>query len=105
MIWIFIIVLLAFAILEIIIYSNKLYCYYFEHEDWNEWEKYIKDIDKFKYDRKYLDCYIFIIPNTDIRAYIWADGSCSIHDNIDCVCCNFDKYHSNKMKKLLMDKI
>lgn len=106
MFWVFIIVLLAFAIIFSIIFSsNRLYCYFFEHAEWNEWNKYIKDVDKFEYDGRYSNCYKFTIPNTDITAYVWDNEKCSIHDETDCICCSFDRYHSNKMKKLLMNKI
>ena len=84
---------------------NRVYCYFFEHEEWNEWKKYIKDVDKFEYCESLPNSYKFIIPNTNISAYVWDDGRCSIHNEFDCICCSFDKYHSNKMKKLLMDKI
>ena len=102
MIWIFIIILFAFAI---IFSSHRLYCYFFEHKEWNRWKKYIKDIDKFEFCENYSNTYSFAIPNTDITAYIWSNGGCSIHNKTRCICCTFDKYHSNKMKKLLMDKI
>ena len=101
-IWIFIIVLLAFAI---IFSSNRLYCYFFEHKEWDRWKKYIKDIDKFEYCESYSNTHIFRILNMDVTAYIWSDGDCTIHDGTKCVCCSFDKYHCNKMKRLLMDKI
>lgn len=106
MFWIFIIVLLAFTIIFAIIFSsNRLYCYFFEHAEWNRWKKYIKDIDKFEYCESYSNTHRFTIPNTDITAYVWSDVGCSIHNGDKCVCCSFDEYHSNKMKKLLMDKI
>lgn len=97
--------LIAFVLFILVLTNKRLYCYFFEHKEYKLWEKYIKDIDKFEYDRRYSDCYRFTIPNTDITAYVWDDGECSIHDKTGCVCCGFDKYHSNKMKKLLMDKI
>ena len=102
MFWIFIIVLLAFFLM---LSFNRVYCYFFEHEEWNEWKKYIKDVDKFEYCESLPNGHKFIIPNTNIEAYVWDDEGCSIHDKTDCVCCSFDEYHSNKMKKLLMDKI
>lgn len=100
--WILITVLLAFFIM---LFSNRGYCYLFEHEEYKLWKKYIKDIDKFEYCECYSNGHKFIIPNTDISAYVWFYEGCSIHDGTKCVCCSFDKYHSNKMRKLLMDKI
>ena len=105
MFWIFIIILLVIVILEIVFYSNRLYCYFFEHTLWNRWKMYIKNIDKFEYSESFLNTHRFILPNTDISAYVWIDGTCSIHYKTGCICCSFDKYHCNKMKRLLMDKI
>ena len=99
---IFIIISLVFAI---IFSSNRLYCYLFEHKEWDRWKKYIKDIDKFEYCESLSNTHRFVIPNTDISAYIWNDGTCSIHYKTGCICCDFNKYQSNKMKKLLMNKI
>ena len=96
-------ILIVFLIL--VLTNERLYCYFFEHKEWNRWKKYIKDIDKFEYCESYSNTHIFTIPNMDITAYIWSDGDCTIHDGTKCVCCSFDKYHSNKMKKLLMNKI
>lgn len=97
--------LIAFVFLILVLTNSRLYCYFFEHKEYKLWKKYIKDIDKFEYCESYSNTHRFTIPNTDISAYVWFDGECSIHYKIACVCCSFDKYHSNKMKKLLMDKI
>ena len=97
--------LIAFVFLILRLINRRLYCYFFYNKEYKLWENYIKDIDKFKYHERCLIGYEFIIPNTNILAYVWDDGRCSIHNGTKCVCCSFDEYHSNKMKKLLMDKI
>ena len=96
-------ILIVFLIL--VLTNRRLYCYFFDNKEYKLWKNYIKDVDKFKYHERCLIGYKFIIPNTNISAYVWDDGRCSIHNEFDCICCFFDKYHSNKMKKLLMDKI
>ena len=97
--------LIAFVLFILVLTNKRLYCYFFEHKEYKLWENYVKDANKFEYHERCLIGYKFIIPNTNISAYVWDDGRCSIHDEFVCVCCGFDKYHSNKMKRLLMDKI
>lgn len=97
--------LIIFVLFILISTNRRLYCYFFENKEYKLWKKYIKDVDKFEYHKQLLIGHEFIIPNTNIMAYVWNDGRCSIHDGFDCICYSFDKYHSNKMKKLLMNKI
>lgn len=96
---------ISIVFLILVLISRRQYCYFFENKEYKLWKNYIKDVDKFEYYERCLIGYKFIIPNTNISAYVWNDGRCSIHNEFDCICCSFDKYHSNKMKKLLMDKI
>lgn len=92
----------SFFVIGLLIYSNiTLYCFFFEHKDWKLWEHYITRIDEFVWVGGE---FMFVIPNTEIRAHIWENGLCTIHWESDCLC-TFDTYHSKKMAKLLMTKV
>lgn len=83
----------------------RLFCFLFLHKEWKLWRKYIKDYKSFYFDKKVSDAYLYIQRDSDIHAWVWSDGSCSIHDDNQCILCTFDKYHSKKMAKLLTDTI
>lgn len=113
---IFLILVLLFT--GITLFIPRLYCFVWEHKEWKLWEEYIKRIDEFEFKNELYHSYQFIIPKTDIRAYVWgkdeneddpllntAIGYCSIHNEWECICCTFDRYHSKKMADLLMTKI
>ena len=101
-----IIILVILLAVQLSFFNKKIYCYIFEHEDWKKWESYIRNVSQFQYEGNYPLCCSFIVPNTDITAEVWKEtGLCSIHDNYGCVLSTFDKYHSKKIAKLLMNKI
>ena len=104
----FLVIILVLLISNIVILtSHTLYCYFFEHQEWKTWKHFIKISDKFEYDYSSPLATTFIIPNTDIVAYVWKDGIsiCSIHSGDLCLCTSFTKHLSQKMAKLLMEKI
>jgi cytochrome c biogenesis factor len=104
----FLVIILVLLISNIVILtSHTLYCYFFEHQEWKTWKHFIKISDKFEYDYSSPLATTFVIPNTDIVAYVWKDGIfiCSIHSGDLCLCTSFTKHLSQKMAKLLMEKI
>ena len=111
--------LFLFLLLTLITLSiPKLYCFVWEHKEWKLWEEYIKRVDEFEFDNGLYKSYQFNLPGTEIRAHVWKKdedendpllntnaGYCSIHNEWECICCTFDRYHSKKMADLLMAKI
>lgn len=110
--------ILVLIFIGITLFIPRLYCFVWEHKEWKLWEEFIKRIDEFEFNSELYNSYQFIIPKTDIRAYIWGKGEneddpllntsigyCSIHNDSECLCCTFDRYHSKKMADLLMEKI
>lgn len=102
----FLVIILVLLISNIVIFTSRtLYCYFFEHQEWKTWKHFIKISDKFEYDYSSPVATTFVIPNTDIVAYVWKNGICSIHSGDLCLCTSFTKHLSQKMAKLLMEKI
>lgn len=103
----FIVIILISLISIVILTSHTLYCYFFEHQEWKTWKHFIKISDKFEYDYSSPVATTFVIPNTDIVAHVWKNGicTCSIHSGDLCLCTSFTKHLSQKMAKLLMEKI
>ena len=110
--------ILVLIFIGITLFIPRLYCFVWEHKEWKLWEEFIKRIDEFEFKNELYHSYQFIIPKTDIRAYVWgrdededdlllntAIGYCSIHNDSECLCCTFDRYHSKKMADLLMTKV
>lgn len=78
--------------------------FFFEHKDFVIWREMLKNVDKFHFEYKCDDVYIF--RNNQFYAYIWENGLCSIHkDNNECMLSGFYMEASKRMAKLLMQKI
>ena len=114
------IVLIAMMIVSlvmlIIINNNKLYCKYFSRKEWNLWEKVIKklkeykgiiNIEKFDNYPNLNSFYINIEINSEKYKIIYwiKERIVSVHQDTECILCNFDKYHSDMAAKIIEEKI
>lgn len=96
--------------------------YVFFHKDWKRWEKIVDNADNMRLmDLHYygeddrLNNYKFIseLDGEDVLVIYWTEqGTVSVHDTKggsilrdDCILSGFDKYHSNKMAKIIDRKL
>ena len=114
------IVLIAIIIISlvmlIIINNDKLYCKYFLRKEWNLWEKIIEKLKEYKGTinvAKFDNCpnlnlfYINIEINSKkyLIVYWIKERAVSVHQDTECILCNFDKYHSDMAAKIIEEKI
>ena len=114
------IVLIAMTIVSfvmlIIINNNKLYCKYFSRKEWNLWEKVIEKLKKYKetIDVAKFDNYpnlnsFYINIEINSKKYLivyWIkERAVSVHQDTECILCDFDKYHSDIAAKIIEEKI
>lgn len=109
-------IMIVSLVMLIILNNNKLYCKYFSRKEWNLWEKVIKKlkeyketIDVAKFDN-YPDLNSFYI-NIEINSekylvvYWIKERAVSVHQDTECILCDFDKYHSDIAAKIIEEKI
>ena len=97
--------------------KSKIYCRIFEKEDWFVWEKVIKNFDSVEYAGHFEYEYspelnnhkfILVVDGNEYHILYWdATDSVGVHDvpGIEYQCLsNFDKYHSNLLKSMLIEK-
>ena len=99
---------------------GKIYCYLFEHKDWQKWEKVCQVLPELKLSEhcvfdecEKLNSYEFLLPNIgisdkDLIVIYWETiNEVSVHevDSGECILCPFDKYHSNKAVEILKQRI
>lgn len=109
-------IMIVSLVMLIIFNNNKLYCKYFSRKEWNLWEKVIKKlkeyketIDVAKFDN-YPDLNSFYI-NIEINSekylvvYWIKERAVSVHQDTECILCDFDKYHSDIAAKIIEEKI
>ena len=114
------IVLIAMTIVSfvmlIIINNNKLYCKYFSRKEWNLWEKVIEKLKEYKetIDVAKFDNYpnlnsFYINIEINSKKYLivyWIkERAVSVHQDTECILCDFDKYHSDIAAKIIEEKI
>ena len=114
------IVLIAMTIVSfvmlIIINNNKLYCKYFSRKEWNLWEKVIEKLKEYKetIDVAKFDNYpnlnsFYINIEINSKKYLivyWIkERAVSVHQDTECILCDFDKYHSDMAAKIIEEKI
>ena len=114
------IVLIAMIIVSlvmlIILSNNKLYCKYFSRKEWNLWEKVIEklkeyketiNIAKFNNYPNLNSFYINIEINSEKYKIIYwiKEKTVSVHQDTECILCDFDKYHSDMAAKIIEEKI
>ena len=114
------IVLIAITIVSfvmlIIINNNKLYCKYFSRKEWNLWEKVIEKLKEYKetIDVAKFDNYpnlnsFYINIEINSKKYLivyWIkERAVSVHQDTECILCDFDKYHSDIAAKIIEEKI
>ena len=108
--------MIVLFVMLIIINNNKLYCKYFSRKEWNLWEKVIKKLKEYKetIDVSKFDNYpnlnLFYI-NIEINSekylvvYWIKERAVSVHQDTECILCDFDKYHSDMAAKIIEEKI
>ena len=118
-IFIILIVLIAITIVSLVISiifnNNKLYCKYFNRKEWNLWKKVIKklkeaeiiNIAKFDNLPNLNSFYINIeINSKKYKIVYWIkERAVSVHQDIECILSDFDKYHSDMAVKIIEEKI
>ena len=109
-------IMIVSLIMLIIINNNKLYCKYFSRKEWNLWEKVIEklkeyketiDIAKFDNYPNLNSFYINIEINSEkyLVVYWIKERAVSVHQDTECILCDFDKYHSDMAAKIIEEKI
>ena len=109
-------IMIVSLVMLIILNNNKLYCKYFSRKEWNLWEKvieklkeYKETIDIAKFDN-YPNLNLFYI-NIEINSekylvvYWIKERAVSVHQDTECILCDFDKYHSDMAAKIIEEKI
>lgn len=102
-------------VILIIFNNNKLYCKYFNRKEWNLWKKVIKklkeaetiNVAKFDNLPNLNSFYINIEINSEKYKIIYwiKERVVSVHQDIECILSNFDKYHSDMAVKIIEEKI
>ena len=109
-------IMIVSLVMLIIINNNKLYCKYFSRKEWNLWEKVIEklkeyketiDIAKFNNYPNLNSFYINIEINSEkyLIVYWIKERAVSVHQDTECILCDFDKYHSDMAAKIIEEKI
>ena len=110
-------ILLIWYIYTLIIFSsNKLYCKHYCKKEWNLWEKIIeklKEQNEIIYVSKYDNnpklnsfCTNIAIGLEEYELVYWVKrGTASVHQDIRCILCGYDKYHSNMAVKIMKEKV
>ena len=109
-------IMIVSFIMLIILNNNKLYCKYFSRKEWNLWEKVIKklkeyketiDVAKFDNYPNLNSFYINIEINSEkyLVVYWIKERAVSVHQDTECILCDFDKYHSDMAAKIIEEKI
>ena len=108
--------IIVLLVMLIIINNNKLYCKYFYRKEWNLWEKVIEklkeyketiDIAKFNNYPNLNSFYLNIEINSEkYKIVYWIkERAVSVHQDTECILCDFDKYHSDIAAKIIEEKI
>lgn len=102
-------------VISIIFNNNKLYCKYFNRKEWNLWKKVIKklketetiNVAKFDNLPNLNSFYINIeINSKKYKIIYWIkERAVSVHQDIECILSDFDKYHSDVAAKIIEEKI
>ena len=115
-----IVVMTAFVVwsvyMTVVFANNKLYCKRFCKKEWNLWEKVIeklKEQDGIIRVQKYSDYPHLDSFHIDIEidsekyelVYWVKTRTVSVHQDTECILCNFDKYHSDIAAKIIEEKI
>lgn len=109
-------IIIVLLVTLIILNNNKLYCKYFSRKEWNLWEKVIKklkeyketiDVAKFDNYPNLNSFYINIEINSEkyLVVYWIKERVVSVHQDTECILCDFDKYHSDIAAKIIEEKI
>ena len=111
-----IVIMIVSLVMLIILNNNKLYCKYFFRKEWNLWEKVIEKLKEYKetinvskFDN-YPNLNLFYI-NIEINSenylivYWIKERVVSVHQDTECILCDFDKYHSDMAAKIIEEKI
>ena len=109
-------IMVVSLVMLIILNNNKLYCKYFSRKEWNLWEKVIEKLKEYKetinvskFDN-YPNLNLFYI-NIEINSenylivYWIKERAVSVHQDTECILCDFDKYHSDMAAKIIEEKI
>ena len=99
---------------------GKIYCYLFEHKDWQKWEKVCQVLPELELSEhrvfdecEKLNSYEFLLPNIgisdkDLVVVYWETiNEVSVHEvgSGKCILCPFDRYHSSKAVEILKQRI
>ena len=101
---------------SIIFSSNKLYCKHYLKKEWNLWEKIIEKLKEQKgiiYISMYdddpkLDSFRtnIAIGLEEYELVYWVKrGTASVHQDMNCILCGYDKYHSNMAVEIMREEI
>ena len=97
--------------------ESKIYCRLFNKDEWFGWEKVIENFDSVRY-IEHFECetnpginnrkFSLTVAGKECDIYYWdATDSISVHGfpgiRDECLC-GFDKYHSNLVKNMLIEK-
>ena len=109
-------IMVVSLVMLIILNNNKLYCKYFSRKEWNLWEKVIEKLKEYKetinvskFDNypNLNSFYINIEINSEkyLVVYWIKERAVSVHQDTECILCDFDKYHSDMAAKIIEEKI
>ena len=109
-------IMIVSLVMLIILNNNKLYCKYFSRKEWNLWEKVIEKLKEYKetinvskFDNypNLNSFYINIEINSEkyLVVYWIKERAVSVHQDTECILCDFDKYHSDMAAKIIEEKI
>ena len=95
--------------------KSKLYCRFFNNEEWRGWETVIENFDTIEFEEHIvheespkIECYVFKLPGfgNNCRMNYWVKTNIvSVHGYPDPDClCGFDQYHQKVVKDLLCEK-
>lgn len=97
--------------------ESKLYCRFFDKDEWFGWKKVIKNFDSVRYIEYYKDKFHpllnhhkfnLIVDGKECHINYWdVTDNIGVHDLPGVkngLLCDFDKYHSNLVKYMLIEK-
>lgn len=111
--------LLIYGITGLVLFcSRRVYCYVFEHKDWEMWKLVLSKFNEATYleqyiseNNPYLDNYKYLVPIDDETSYeliYWVNqGVCGVHahDRLECIVCGFDTYHMKQALEMVKNRL
>lgn len=104
--YILVVFIAVIAVISITWFYEPLYCFVWDHGDYNAWKTFLGSVDDFHYAYECEGAYFYRNSTDTFEAIVWATGLCSIHEvaTHKCIVCTYHECYSRKMANELLKK-